>query len=164
MISKKICMLGAFAVGKTSMVARFVLSIYSETYHTTVGVKIDKKVLPVGQQEVTLMIWDVSGEDVFQKMQINYFRGASGFLLVVDGTRRATLDAAMDLRRRIQEAVGQIPFVVAINKADLADTWEVGPEAIADLAAQGLAVVRASAKTGEGVEEAFAALARKLVE
>lgn len=164
MIAKKICMLGAFAVGKTSMVARFVLTTFSEKYHTTVGVKVDKKVLKVDDRDVSLMLWDLAGEDEFQKVQMNYFRGASGFILVVDGTRRSTLDTALSLRKRVEEAVGPIPFVIAINKADLEGVWEVDAAAIDALTSQGFTVLRASAKTGQGVEETFHALARKIMQ
>ena len=100
MLQKKICMLGSFAVGKTSLVRRYVESIYSDVYHTTVGVKIDKKTVQVGEQEVGLVLWDLYGEDEFQKMRWSYVRGASGYLLVADGTRRATLRKSAVARRR----------------------------------------------------------------
>ena len=87
MIQKKICMLGAFAVGKTSLVQRFVKSLFSDRYLTTVGVKIDKKIVTVGDTEVSLVLWDLAGEDEFQSVQTSYLRGASGYLLVIDGTR-----------------------------------------------------------------------------
>ena len=98
MIQKKVCMLGGFAVGKTSLVARFVRSIFSEKYLTTVGVKIDKKAVMAGDREVTLVLWDINGQDEFQDVQESYLRGMSGYLLVVDGTRRATLETAAKLR------------------------------------------------------------------
>ena len=69
MLQKKICMLGSFAVGKTSLVRRFVESMYSEAYHTTVGVKVDKKNVQVNGAEVTLVLWDIYGEDDYQKMR-----------------------------------------------------------------------------------------------
>lgn len=75
---KKICLVGAFATGKTSLVSRFVKSIYSDIYHSTVGVKIDKKVVKLKQQEVSLILWDIHGEDEFQRVQMSYLRGASG--------------------------------------------------------------------------------------
>ena len=68
-------MLGSFAVGKTSLIRRFVESIYSEAYHTTVGVKIDKRVVRHNDSEVTLVLWDLYGEDEFQKMRWSYLRG-----------------------------------------------------------------------------------------
>src|SRR6187200_563405 len=91
MIHKKVCMLGGFAVGKTSLVSRYVSSIFSDTYLSTVGVKIDKKQLAVDGRDVTLMLWDLYGQDDFQTVQASQLRGMSGFLLVVDGTRYGTL-------------------------------------------------------------------------
>ena len=82
MIQKKVCMIGSFAVGKTSLVAQFVHSIYREQYLTTVGVKIDKKLVRVGDADVSLILWDLHGEDEFQKIRTAYLRGSSGFIFV----------------------------------------------------------------------------------
>ena len=163
MLQKKICMLGSFAVGKTSLVSRFVRSIYSEKYHTTVGVKIDKKQVQVDDKQVNLILWDLYGEDEFQKVHMSYLRGAAGYLLVVDGTRRETLDKAMVLRQRTEESVGNIPFVLVINKSDLKDEWEIDAATIKQLADSGLKIFESSAKSGLGVEEAFLSLARDIV-
>lgn len=163
MIQKKICMLGAFAVGKTSLVSRFVSSIFSEKYLTTVGVKIDKKSLAVGDVDVTLMLWDIYGQDEFQTVQQSYLRGSSGYLLVVDGTRRATLETAVALQETAQKVVGKVPFVVVLNKADLEAEWQVNERGLWKLAEQGAPIVRASAKTGAGVEETFQELTRAML-
>jgi small GTP-binding protein len=163
MIEKKICMLGSFAVGKTSLVRRFVEGIYTETYHTTIGVKIDKKVMQVDGGEIKLVLWDLYGEDDFQKMRWSYVQGSSGYLLVADGTRRATLEKAVALEQKAREEAGSIPFVFIINKCDLIADWELEPEMEARYAAMNWTVLRSSAKTGEGVEEAFSQLTRKLL-
>lgn len=162
MIQKKICLLGAFAVGKTSLVSRFVKSIYSDQYLTTVGVKVDKKTVMLGDQEICLIVWDLAGEDEFQKVRMDYLRGASGYLLVADGTRLATLETSRMLRHRVAESVGDIPFVFLLNKTDLSAEWEIDDQAISDCRAAGWQVVKTSAKTGEGVEEAFKLLAEKI--
>ncbi|MCG3159643.1 MAG: hypothetical protein JMDDDDMK_00657 [Acidobacteria bacterium] len=161
-IQKKICLLGAFAVGKTSLVARFVKSIYSDQYITTVGVKVDKKTINIDGQEINLIVWDVAGEDDLQKVRMNYLSGASGYLLVADGTRRDTLETARMLRDRVNEEVGALPFIFLINKADLASEWEIDDQAVAECEAHGWTVIKTSAKTGEGVEEAFTKLAEKI--
>ena len=163
MLQKKICMLGSFAVGKTSLVRRFVESIYSDVYQTTVGVKIDKKVLKVGAQEVTLVLWDLYGEDEFQKMRWSHLRGASGFLLVADGTRRATLEKAMALEEGVRQAVGPVPFILVLNKSDLAASWEIDAGMEDQLITKGWHVLHASAKTAENVEAAFQKLTEKML-
>jgi hypothetical protein len=162
MIQKKVCMLGAYAVGKTSLVSRFVKSLFSDKYHTTVGVKVDKKVVAVGEEQVNLLLWDIYGEDDFQKLRTSYLRGSSGYVLTVDGTRRETLEKAVILQSRAHEMLAGVPFVLMLNKADLVDKWEVDDSAVEDLIQQGWPTFRTSAKTGEGVEEAFLALARRM--
>ncbi len=163
MIKRKICMLGAFSVGKTSLVSRFVHSIFSEKYHTTIGVKIDKKSIDVDGEEVVLLIWDIYGEDDIQEVRLNYIRGASGYLLVADGTRPDTLDVARRIRDRIESNIGTIPFVLLINKSDLTDEWKFEEESLNKMRAEGWTIILSSAKTGEGVEEGFSRLAKTII-
>lgn len=164
MIQKKICMLGGFAVGKTSLVRQFVESIYSDKYHTTVGVKIDKKLVNVGDQEVNLLLWDIQGEDGVQKLRSSYLRGAAGYLLVIDGTRGSTLDTACSIQQSAQELLGLVPFIAVINKIDLVDEWDLDEKAVEGLVQAGWTVYRTSAKTGQHVENAFINLAKKITE
>jgi small GTP-binding protein len=162
MIQKKICMLGAFSVGKTSLVKRYVASIFSDAYLTTVGVKIDKKLIDLDGREVAMILWDIAGEDDVSTVRMSYLRGSAGFVLVADGTRAVTLDVARSLQARVQAELGPIPFVLLMNKDDLADTWTVPDDELESLRAQGWSVRRASAKTGVGVEEAFRELAVRM--
>src|ERR1035438_6898432 len=106
MLKKKICMLGSFGVGKTSLVARFVHSMFADKYHTTVGVKIDKKVLTINGEEITLMLWDMAGEEDGAPVKLNQVKDTSGYLLVVDGTRSRTLDVARSIQQRVEAEVG----------------------------------------------------------
>ncbi len=162
MLQKKICMLGAFSVGKTSLVRRFVESIFSDSYLTTVGVKIDKKTLTVGSRGLNLILWDIAGEDDASAVRMSYLRGAAGYLLVADGTRPQTLDVARSIQRRVEAEYGRLPFVLLANKCDLASEWTLSDESIAEVAANS-SVRRTSAKTGEGVEAAFQELAELMV-
>ena len=164
MIQKKVCLLGASGVGKTSLVAQFVHSMFSDKYLTTVGVKIDKKPVTVDGTEVTLVIWDLAGDDDFQRLQTSYLRGTSGYFLVADGTREGTLDQALELQKRVAATLGSAPFVLALNKADLTPQWQVDEARVTDLVAQNFTVMKTSAKEGAGVEEAFAHLARRMVQ
>ena len=164
MIQKKICLLGGFAVGKTSLVSRFVHSIFSDKYLTTVGVKIEKKSLTLDKRELDLVVWDIYGEDDFQKVRMSYLRGASGYLLVVDGTRKSTLDTALALHAAAEQTIGKVPCVLLINKADLASIWEIDQAAVTRLLQSGWRVMQTSAKSGEGVEEAFASLGRAMLD
>lgn len=112
---------------------------------------------------MSLVFWDIYGEDDYQKMRWTYLRGASGYLLVADGTRKATLDKAVSLEQRVREEVGAIPFVLVINKSDLIRDWELDSALESQLAVQGWSILRSSAKTGEGVEESFSLLTQKML-
>jgi small GTP-binding protein len=159
MLQKKICMLGSFSVGKTSLVRRFVESIFSEAYQTSIGVKVDKKVVRANDEDVTLVLWDIHGEDVYQKIRMSYLRGMSGYLLVIDGTRRQTLDDALALNERVIQEAGKVPAILVFNKSDLADKWEIDSARESELMAAGWNIVRTSAKTGDSVEDVFSKLA-----
>ena len=160
---KKICLMGAFAVGKTSLVARFVRSIFAEKYHTTLGVKIDKKIVATAHGEVMLMIWDLAGEDEFIGVDLEYMRGAAGYLVVADGRRRSSLERAVALQARICERLGPVPFILLINKVDLEESWEIEDADLEELSVRGWRILRTSAKSGQGVEAAFISLAASLL-
>jgi small GTP-binding protein len=162
MLEKKICMLGTNAVGKTSLVRRFVHTHFSETYLSNIGVLLEKKSVHANGVDVGLVLWDLNGEDRFQKVQFSQLRGMSGYFLVVDGTRRHTLDDALTLNERV-EATAKVPALLIVNKADLTDQWEIGADRQAQLAEKGWEIFLTSAKTGQNVEAAFLRLASKML-
>jgi small GTP-binding protein len=151
-------MLGAFAVGKTSLVRRYVKNIFSDKYQTTIGVKVDKKTVVIGEESVELILWDLAGKDGLSEMRTSYLRGASGYLLVVDKTRSNTLDIAIDMNRMAQDVLGSVPFLVLLNKCDLEGKWDIDEAAISSLKQDGWQIIETSAKTGMGVDEAFKTL------
>ena len=160
---KKICMLGGFSVGKTSLVKRYVESVFSETYLTTVGVKIDKKTVTLGDRTVHLILWDLAGEDDMASLRLSYMRGSAGYVLVADGTRPATLEMALSLRKRVETEYGPLPFALLINKNDLREQWALTDDDLEKLRSDGWWVRSSSARTGEGVDDAFADLAARVV-
>lgn len=151
----KVCLIGATGVGKTSLADRFTHSVFSETYRTTIGVRIETSEVVHAGRTTQLVIWDLSGEDEFQSVQPGYLQGAAGFLLVVDGTRPDTLDTARALVKRTSEAVGNVPYVVVVNKSDLQHAWAVKSRDLAALRSNAYAVVETSARSGDGVHRAF---------
>ena len=161
MIKKKICVLGSFGVGKTSLTSKFVLNMFSEKYHTTIGVKVDKKVVQLDGNELTLMLWDMAGEEEDLPIKLPYVRDAAGYFLVIDGTREKTFDVALSIQERIRTQIGDLPFIAAINKLDQLDQWEVQESQLAGLSEKGWRIFRTSAKSGAGVEEAFLTLAKQ---
>ena len=163
MLQKKVCLLGGFGVGKTSLVRRYVQSIFSDAYLTTVGVKIEKRMVSVGAAEVALILWDIAGEDGVTGIRTSYLRGAAGYFLVVDVTRGETLEIAKSIQARVTSEIGSVPFLFLFNKTDLKEEWDIPEQSLEDLKDAGHEVLRTSAKTGEGVEEAFQALAKRMV-
>ena len=163
MIQKKICMVGIFGTGKTSLVQRYIHSLFSAKYHSTVGVKIDRKAVKLGDTEVNLLLWDVEGRTAEQEIPGSYLRGAHAVLYVADGTRRETFEQVFDLREHVRVSAGDVPGIVALNKADLKDQWTVSAADTAKLISGGFHTLTTSAKTGEGVEEAFRWLATATV-
>jgi hypothetical protein len=162
LLQKKICMLGAFSVGKTTLVKRYVESVFSERYITTVGVKIDKKVVSLPDRTVNLILWDMAGEDDVATIRTSYLRGMAGCMVVADGTRAVTLDIALSIRERVESEHGALPFAMLLNKHDLLDQWVTPDSTLDALRAKGWSVRLSSARSGEGVDEAFTELAERV--
>lgn len=164
-LTAKICVIGDFAVGKTSTTERFVANHFSEKYQTTVGVKIDTKEVSVDDPAVNmkLVIWDVAGSERFGALEFSYLRGAAGCILIADGTRAHTVRAALNLRQQVIDRYGDLPFVFLINKADLRTSWEVDERSIAEVQEVCPDVYQSSAKTGAEVEDAILRLAERIV-
>jgi hypothetical protein len=109
------------------------------------------------------MLWDMAGEEEGAPVKLNQVKDASGYLLVVDGTRAKTLDIARSIRQRVESEIGSRPFLMLVNKADLRETWEIPDSAWEDLAGTGCSILETSAKSGQHVEEAFATLTRRIL-
>ena len=161
-IAKKVCMVGPFAVGKTSLVRRFVESIFSDTYLTTIGVKISKKQIESGEDKVQLMIWDIEGVDVFTELNPSYLRGAAGVLLVLDGTRPKSVEMTTELYKVLCEHLPGVPIVGLLNKSDLKYDWKLGTSDLEEIESLGITTIDTSAKTGHNVELAFATMVEKM--
>ncbi len=156
-------MIGSFAVGKTSLVQQYVKSIFSEKYMTTIGVKIDQKSLNLDGKEINLIIWDIHGEDEFQKVKSNYLVGASGYFLVLDGTRKNTIKVGTKLQEMAAEKTDDAPFIALINKSDIKDQWEIEENDIKALKNNGWKCIETSAKDDLHVNEAFIELAKMMM-
>ena len=159
MLQKKVCMVGMFGTGKTCLVQRYVHSIFSVKYLSTVGVKIDRREVQAHGQAVMVMLWDLEGKDETRDINPSYLKGAHGVLYVVDGTRRETFDKLFEIHDLVVSTIGDVPKVVALNKSDLTDQWQLTRADDKRLASAGFVSLPTSAKTGAGVEAAFQRLA-----
>jgi small GTP-binding protein len=171
-ISKKICLVGDFGVGKTSLIRRFVERQFSDQYLSTVGVKISRKTLhsPLGSQEsqtLQLIIWDIEGDTKFKAIAPSYLQGAGGAILVGDVSRPETIDHLITHTQTFLKINPNSWVTIALNKADLAEPEKL--EKFLSLVESNpqdrvLATQATSAKTGDCVDLLFQVLAKKLIE
>ena len=160
-VTRKLCLIGDFGVGKTSLVNRYVREVFDDRYLTTVGVKIDTKIVPVDDELVKLVIWDIAGTEEANAVYRSYLRGMAGYLLVADGTRAYTLENALKLQQSIVEQMGDLPWVGLLNKADLQEEWEVSSDHEVMKSSDWL---ETSASANQNVEEAFERLAAAMAQ
>ena len=168
-VKRKILLLGDGAVGKTSLIRRFVVDKFSDDYITTIGTKVTKKDLrieaPGKTTDLTIMIWDVLGQKGYKGIQESSFQGAKGALLVYDVTRPETAESLRDYWiPRLLDVTEAIPIVLAGNKLDVATSRRDAQETLDEfkeiLCVSGFL---SSAKTGQNVEAGFHALAKDMI-
>lgn len=165
-ITKKICLLGDFNVGKTSLVRRFVEDKFSDQYLSTVGVKISRKSLNVRTEldirQVNLLVWDLEGNTKFKSITPSYLKGASGSIIVADLTRTDTLNNLKQHIKLFLEVNPKGTIIIALNKADLIPQEKLSKlvEYYSSYSSKRIVSIRTtSAKTGANVGEIFAQLA-----
>lgn len=165
-VKMKICLVGDFAVGKTSLVRRFVHHAFEENYLATMGAEVTKKELMVnalGRERVriVMVIWDIMGHTGIRDLVTDaYFKGAQGMLVVGDLTRRETFSNLAGRRKAVQNLAGRVPAYVAANKADLEEERAMTSAGVRTVCEPWDWPFRlTSAKTGDGVEAAFRGLA-----
>ena len=168
MMRFKVCLMGAFSVGKSSLVRRFVHEMFDDRYITTLGVKIETKEVQLDSGPVKMVVWDMEGADaadqdselVTSRMKA-YLQGVNGILLVADGTRAATVETARRLHEWLAKELPEAQTVVLLNKFDLRDQWQLSDSETEELFAS-LQCFTTSALSGENVERTFKHLAEVL--
>ncbi len=169
-LSRKICLLGNPAVGKTSLIRSFVYETFEDEYISTIGSKVSKKEVEFYEEDaskyfqVAMIIWDIAGQQTFKHVKQAYYRGAKGSLVVCDVTRVTTLQSLDDWIKSLYEVVGQVPIVILLNKTDLIDQIKFSLADVQDLANKYKAkTMLCSAKTGKNIERAFTELAKMMI-
>ncbi len=159
----KLCLLGDGAVGKTSLVRRYVFDVFDDKYLTSFGTKVSKKSLSLGDASVDLMIWDILGQKTYESLHAAYYRGAAGAMAVCDFTRPETMRSLKSWIGNFRSIVGDMPVVILGNKADLEKAFPT--EDLESLGrSAGCDVLETSAKTGLNVEQAFLDIGKKMLE
>lgn len=165
---KKICLLGDGAVGKTSLIRKYVYDAFDDKYLATIGAKVTKKVVHVEDKDgnevkLAMMIHDIVGQVEFEKIHKQYYRGTEAAFLVCDLTRKDTLEHMGWWLESLSEVVGRVPIMLLGNKLDLEDQYEVDFSDVAALAKEfGCPYFLTSARTGENVEKAFVNLGNRV--
>ena len=160
MISKKVILTGSFGVGKTSLFNQFIYQQFSDKYLTTIGVKVNKKELTIGDEELSVLLWDIAGEVAQDKVPNSYFLGASGVIYVVDLSRPITFNNMVTDIALLKKLLNDATIMIVGNKKDL-----LSAEELAEVA-QNLEVkldFTTSAKTGENIDALFLELGKKLI-
>lgn len=167
-VSKKISLLGDFAVGKTSLIRRYVLGQFSATYQATLGVNVYKHAETIAREgdtavEMNMIIWDIESAEPNPEPFDSYLRGSAGAIVVADVTRPETIDSLDRQTRRFLGVQPGRPVVFALNKMDLLDE-ALEPDHLERLRDSfGAPLLHASAATGAGVALLFDTLARSIL-
>lgn len=163
LIQKKVCLLGNFAVGKTSLIRRFVEGQFDDSYLSTIGVKVSRKSVSLAEYDMNLLIWDLAGGDDFEKMGNMYLRGAVAAFIVIDLTRPDTIDSFRFYTNQLKIINPDASIVLIGNKVDLEEERAVSNKELAHLSREAnCEFLCTSAKTGFQVELAFEKLAMSI--
>ncbi|MBD2189562.1 Rab family GTPase [Pseudanabaena mucicola] len=174
-ISQKICLIGDFGVGKTSLIRQFVDRQFSDKYLSTVGVKISRRLVIVDKpnsisqiesHKLQLMIWDIEGSTRFKSISPSYLQGAKGALIVGDVTRLSSIQNLKDHVQLFQSINPKSSLIIALNKTDLIESNEkanIVKSINLEFSSLNIPVQMTSAKTGEGVDEAFQKLSCQML-
>jgi len=173
---KKVCLLGDPAVGKTSLIQRYVYDLFDEKYLSTIGTKPSVKNLVHGDNEVILTIWDIAGQETFQNVHNSYFNGAAGAILVCDITRPETIGSLTHWSHRFHSATKDSPVVLVSNKWDMLEDGPDSPEdtpgpgslkieqdILSFSKIEGCEYIRASAKEKLNIEAIFTTLVKQIM-
>jgi len=168
-LMKKICLLGDGAVGKTSLIRKFVFDKFDDRYIMTFGTKVTKKQVNLVRNNMeynmTFLIWDILGQRVHNNLHSAYYQGATGAFIVCDTTRNETLvhlDEWIEVFRNVNR---EAPIVLLGNNSDLADEMQFGERELGQLASKyNMKFHITSAKTGAHVEDSFTELGNEVIE
>ena len=157
-------MLGAPGVGKTSLVRRFVEHRFDQDDESSIAMQVSKGTVELGDISLEMMLWDPEGSEAWGQYNRSFISGASGLMFVVDSTKPRTLDHLLEAQAKGRGFIGSRPAVLVLNKVDLTPDVAL-TEAQLDAASKlNWRIARASAKSGDGVDEAFMKLAELMVE
>ena len=165
----KAILLGAAAVGKTSLLHQYISGKFADNYAATIGVDFLKKEIDFSNAKVAITIWDLAGQKQFKFLRKNFYTGSHGALLIFDLTREETFKEINNWYLEMKEFTNRdIPFILIGNKLDLTEEKgravpEEDVKKLCDFFKSSF-YMETSAKTGENVEDAFKKLIQFMAE
>ncbi len=167
---RKICLLGDAAVGKTSLIRRYVEDRFNDKYVVTLGTKVTMRELVVESSlrnkpvNMTLMVWDILGQREYKRLQTSFYKGANGALVVADTTRKETLESINGWVLSLFNSVGKVPIIILVNKCDLTDQAAISTSDLEKTSEKlEASFLFTSAKTGENVDLSFQKISEMMV-
>lgn len=154
----KIVVVGDPAVGKTSLVVRYVKGVFNPSYILTLGVNFFVQDISIGDNKLRMSIWDTAGQERFGPIRQKYYKGARGAILVFDQSNRVSFEKLSFWMDEVKRSCGEIPMIIVGNKADLISSVQE-TEAQEFATQHKLTYVETSAKTGMNSIRPFRLLA-----
>lgn len=163
-LRRKVCLLGAPGVGKTSLVRRFAEGVFEEDYESKLSMGISRGALELGDVTLEMMLWDPGGIEAWGQYNRSFISGASGLAFVVDCTKPSTLDHLLEAQTKGRGFIGSRPSILIVNKIDLTQAFALTKQQLNAAGQLNWYIAQTSAKSGYNVSEAFERLAKMMLE